>query len=148
MNTKGELVFVLRRRKHRPRGSVLVRKCRCREVGGEKFCAVCQLKMVLEGKTPGDVLWDVKPVEFIKRLKAQLLLFGREKCGALSYKSFRAGRATMMIRLGIPMGQVVLAGDWRSLSVLRYCVDEEMDPYRVMDMHMQDNEGSDDEEDD
>ena len=87
MNTKGELVLVLRRRKHRPRGFVLVRKCRCREVGGEKFCAVCQLRMVLEGKTPGDVLWEVKPVEFIKRLKAQLLLFGREKCDALSYKS-------------------------------------------------------------
>ena len=76
MNTKGELVLVLRRRKHRPRGSVLARKCRCREVCGEKFCAVCQLKLVLEGKTPEDVLWDVKPVEFIKRLKAQLLLFG------------------------------------------------------------------------
>ena len=56
----------------------------------------------------------------------------------------------MMIRLGIPMGQVVLAGDWRSLSVLRYFVEEEMDPYRVMDMHMQAsvNEGSDGDEDD
>ena len=150
MNTKGELVLVLRRRKHRPRGSVLVRKCRCREVGGEKFCAVCQMKKVLEGRCPGDMLWDLKPSESIKKSKAQLLLFGREKCGALSPTSFRAGRATMMIRQGIPLGQVVFAGYWRSLSVLRYLVEEEMDPYRVMNMHMQasDSEGSDGEEDD
>ena len=108
------------------------------------------MKKVLEGRCPGDVLWDVKPSEFIKKLKAQLQLFGREKCGAVAPRVFRAGRATMMIRQGMLFGQVVLAGDWRSFAVLLNLVEEEMDPYRVMNMHMQpsDNEGSDGEEDD
>ena len=65
-------------------------------------------------------------------------------------KEFSGGQSDNDDTTGVPLGQVVLAGDWRSLSVLRYLVEQEMDPYRVMDMHMQasDNEGSDGEEDD
>ena len=130
---------------------MLFRKCRCNQVGGPQFCAVCRVTKALQGVAPGMVLWQIKPLDFVKKLKCQLRVFGLEKCSAISPKSFRAGRATAMIKVGDPLGQVMLAGEWKSLSVLRYVNEEALDPYRVLDMQLDasDNEASDsDEEDD
>ena len=51
----------------------------------------------------------------------------------------------MMIRRCDPLGHILLMGEWKSLSVLRYIIDENVDPNRLMEMQFEalDNEGSD-----
>ena len=105
--------------------------------------------LILDEPTSGlDVESRQQLWELIKKLKCQLKLFGR-MCSGLSPKSFRAGRVTAIMKIGDPLGQVMLAGEWKSLSVLRYVNEEVVDPYRILDMQLEasDNEASAEDDD-
>ena len=58
----------------------------------------------------------------MRRFLAQL---GVEHFEAFTLKAFRAGKATALANSGAPLGQILLAGEWKSKAVLNY-VDEDV----------------------
>lgn len=116
-----KLVLVLACRKHRQEGSVLKFGCRCRPGFN---CLKCEIKPYLDKHTVGEKLWSFGPMEILKKCRDVL-----SKCGdriggeQLTFKSWRAGKATSMARAGFSLPEILTAGEWRSRAYLRYIVD-------------------------
>ena len=98
---KGNLVYRLKVRKDRRKGSTLTRSCRCAPVG-RLGCAVCCFKTFLADKEEGTLLWDFTPSNFTTTLKRQIVLTHIEGEGTFSLKAFRAGSATDLARRSQP----------------------------------------------
>ena len=65
--------------------------------------------------------------------------------GAMAFtrKAFRSGRATEMAAMGYTLGQVLAAGDWHSVAMLKYIRESEADAWECV---RQATEQSDEEE--
>lgn len=50
-------------------------------------------------------------------------MFGDEEGNDLTFKSWRAGKATAMARAGCSLPEILTAGEWKSRAYLRYIVD-------------------------
>ena len=123
--------FKMRRRKHRPKGSLLVRKCRCYQVGTQ-FCLPCCLEKSCYDKEPGDLLWCNKATDFAKRTKAALVALKVPEAENFTLKAFRAGKTTQMAREGDNLALILTAGEWKSASFARYADAEKIDEERTL----------------
>ena len=143
----GALVLKLRRRKHRRLGSTLSRTCSCKSktpvIRILKQCHVCWLKSFIKERDVGTNLWTYQPAEFSKRVKAQLALLRVKNGEHFTCKAFRAGKATSMAKLGSTLGEILRAGEWRSIAVQRYLDAEAIDPNKLLAAMM---EASDEED--
>jgi len=132
--SESELILRLRARKHRPRGSVLRKKCECASVGG-KACALCFMKRhVLETKPrPGDRVFDGKASAFLKTLRRLLILLDIPGGELFTLKAFRAGRASELARGGASWQTLQAAGEWRGMSPLSYVAHAAIDDAAFLD---------------
>jgi len=132
IDKKGELKFVMRKRKHRPNGSVLTRTCRCREV---KVCWVCAATKLLSTMVPGQLLWSLKSTVMLQAIRSQLDVLGEGRgASLLTWKSWRAGKATQLARDGHGLGSILNAGEWsrEGRSWDRYCNVDAVNPGAVL----------------
>ena len=121
--TSGEAVVLrLTSRKNRPRGSLLRRRCRCKQMRGSQFCIFHRLAERMAGKKPGESLWNFKAHEALARIRGSLSAVGYMGT-SMSWKGFRAGKASCMAAQGCTIGEILTAGEWKSRALLAY-VDE------------------------
>ena len=126
-----KVCFRMRRRKRRPRGSLLIRRCRCNQVGAQ-FCLPCRLEKIVIDKELGGMLWNYTGTDFAKRTKAALVALRVSVAEHFTLKSFMAGTATQMAREGDNLALILAAGGWRSASFARYADAEKIDEERAL----------------
>jgi len=128
VNSAGNVSFRMRRRKHRPAGSLLTRGCCCGK--GELPCFACEFTRRYEQAEVGQPLWNFRPAEFIARVRAALRELDCESAARdITFKSWRAGRATELARTGHRLGEILKAGEWAGAAVaFRYMDTDEIDP--------------------
>ena len=67
-----------------------------------------------------------------------------DKCKDISFKSWRAGRATELLKENVPVAQIFEMGEWKGAkSVVRYADEDVIDPVKLMEAAI---DYSDDEE--
>ena len=112
-----ELHIRLARRKHRPRGSLMVRQCCCGRnpytgVKDAKYtpvvviCPVCLWKQQLENRAyrPGELLFQFPSAQFLAGFKQRSAF---EHACTLRTKSWRAGHATVMADWNVGLGALL-----------------------------------------
>ena len=90
---------------------------------------LCKLKVFLDKIQVGEQVWSFTFREFMAKCKEGLSANGAT-AGAqlLSFKSWRAGKATELVKAGAGVGEVFLSGDLSSASYIRYAQFELLDP--------------------
>ena len=58
---------------------------------------------------------------FRRVLRRLLTLLGHNDASQVTPKSFRAGRATSLAASGHSIGEILIAGEWKSSAFLKYC---------------------------
>ena len=67
-----------------------------------------------------------------------------EQCKDISFKSWRAGKATELLKANVPVAHIFDMGEWKAAkSVVRYADEDAIDPVKLMEAAI---EGSDDED--
>ena len=129
----GRLVIRWRQRKNRPQGSFIIRPCDC-HVDGPQYCLCCRMKPIIAASEVGWRLWpsDYRPESMMKLLKARLLVLGHKHHAVITWRAFRAGRATYMAAAGYGLGAILIAGDWASAGVFKYMKEELADHEECM----------------
>ena len=117
---KGELVFVLSKRKNRLHGSRLARHCWCNRMR-HALCPIhvfgAWIKTLPPGTAPfGRVSADRALAELRRRLAA--LRVGRPS--EFRLHDFRGGHATDMAEFGRPLNIILQAGEWKSAAFTAY----------------------------
>ena len=100
------------------------RKCMCAEVDAQ-FCVVCRVAACKHDL--GDRLIMESSQCLLKKMRRFLALLQIPDAELFTWKAFRSGRATEMAAQGYTLGQVLLAGDWQSVAMLRYIKESEAD---------------------
>ena len=125
LDREGRVNLRLLKRKHRPRGSLMLRPHTC---GGltqrASFCLACRLKITLAQTSYGEVLFPAKPSKIMQDIKANSLSLSFNPEG-ISWKSFRAGHATHLAACGCDIKLIMAAGEWKSRAFLDY-IDADM----------------------
>jgi hypothetical protein len=129
----GALVLRLKRRKHRPEGSLLSRRCLCRTRGPSR-CPPHRLMPFLEKFKVGERLWAWTPAEFARIMKRMLSLLLTPGADNFSLKAFRAGKATELAKAGSALGTILAAGEWKSTAFMRYVDEDAVDASTVLGM--------------
>ena len=137
-STGDALHFVLRTRKHRQEGSRLKIFCTCHS---EQFCLKCDFEKNYNEVPQGQTLWEHNSAQLFRLIKEQLRFLGVAEYNEFSWKSFRAGKATEMANDGFGLGQILLAGEWRSVSFLRYLDIEKVNPCRLLCNALDESDG-------
>jgi hypothetical protein len=141
LDSSGSLVLRLQRRKHRPMGSVLKRRCLCASVG-PKRCVVHRAGQMLQSKPVGSPLFKFSAKQFLDILRSLLGEVGAQFPLLHTLKTFRAGKATALAEAGAPLGQILAAGEWKSKAFLNYVDEDVFDSVQFLSQAM---ENSDDE---
>ena len=131
----GALVLRLQRRKHRPQGSLLSRRCLCGTVGPNR-CPPHRLGPFLSRKSVGEKLWEWSSSDFKNLVRRLLVLLSVPDAERFSLKAFRAGKATELARSGNALGTILAAGEWRSNAFMRYVDEDAVDSSTVLGMVM------------
>jgi len=116
----------LRRRKHRPQGSLLDRQCECHILPDSCFCPVhcISLRYTDSGQR---VFPDMTARAAKRKLVKYLSLLGHPGAQTASLRCFRGSKATNLALSGRTLPQVLAAGEWRSQAVLAYADEQAFD---------------------
>ena len=133
MDGGGALVLRLRRRKHRPEGSLLSRRCLC-QTHGPGRCPPHRLSPYLSKFKVGERLWGWTPAEFTRLMKRMLSLLLAPDAEKFSLKAFRAVKATELAKAGSALGSILAAGEWKSTAFMRYVDEDAVDASAVLGM--------------
>ncbi len=110
-----------------------------------KHCLVCAARVYITGSEAGTLLWEFKSAPTLQLLRTQIGLSGSaEGRRSLTWKSWRAGKATQLAKDGRSIGQILLAGEWKSASFDRYVDTGLIDPSALLQVAL---DQSDDEAD-
>lgn len=144
---KKELVFVMKTRKNRPRGSVLRRQCYCpaRKDDKTKSCMVCRMEVLIADITVDEVVWTFAAQQFLKTTREQLARIG---CGdgarLMTFKAYRGGKATDLAKAGVSLGYICKEAEWKQSAGAwdRYLDEDKVDPAKIIDamFELSDNE--------
>ena len=93
------------------------------------------MKKLTNKLVPGDVIWDFHQKKTLDLIKMQLAELGCEEGARLvSWKSWRAGKASEMLKAGDSMGTLLTAGEWseKAFAWQRYAnPDMDVDMHRI-----------------
>jgi len=135
-----KFVNIMAKCKNRPRGSVLRRCCHCQRKGNQ-VCVVCDMTKLLKDKVPGDLVWKFDGARLISMIKTQLGMLGsKDGEKSFSWKSFRGGKATDMAKCGLSLGEILLAGEWRSRAFERYVDADRIVPIEIPEEAIKDSD--------
>ena len=131
----GALCLRLQRRKNRPQGSLLRRRCTCPSQGF-RFCVVHRLRPFLAQLQPTEPLWSFDSGAALKKLRRLLTLSQVPSAPEFTFKAFRAGKATALAAAGKSVGTILQAGEWRSAAFLNYVDTDVVDQAQLLDQAM------------
>ena len=116
----------LRRRKHRPQGSLMVRQCECHNLPDSCFCPVhcISLRYMDSGQR---VFPDMTARTAKRKLVKYLSLLEHPGAQTASLRCFRGSKATNLALSGRTLPQVLAAGEWKSQAVLAYADEQAFD---------------------
>ena len=80
----------------------------------------------------GDRLTRVAPARLLALIRAALTVAGVQKAPEATFNMFRAGHAHALAMAGESLRAILLAGEWTSAALLRYCLENEIDHSRFM----------------
>ena len=127
-----DTVFVrLRRRKHKPTGSVLKRACMCASTSSQ-FCIVRLLQKFLAGCAPGTKLWHVSASQFSRQFRAQSGTIGHLRAQEVTLRAFRRSMATQLAKDGRKLEAIFAAGEWQGAAVLHYMKSKDVDEAQLL----------------
>lgn len=129
----------LARRKNKPRGSVLCRKCWCRE--SQLTCPVHILGAWLE-KLPSGArpFVHLGAGAALAALRRSLTVLGISSPQSYKLHDFRRGHAHHLAACGQPLHVILRAGEWRSAAFLAYLDVCELDTRAVLEAHWVDSD--------
>ena len=139
VTSKKELVFVMKTRKNRPRGSVLRRQCYCpaREVDDKtRSCLVCRMEVLLADIPLEEIVWTFAAQPFLKTTREQLARIG---CGdgarLMTFKAYRGGKVTDLAQAGVSLGYICKEAEWKKSARAcdRYVDEDKVDPAKILD---------------
>jgi len=121
-----ELVIRLRRRKHRQAGSPLNGSCSGKKTNDLETCAVLSRLVWInaQGVRQGEHILRMRDGSqppagrALSALKQVLGVLGVPNAAAVSFKAFRAGKATSMASSGYTPAQILYAGEGRSSAYI------------------------------
>ena len=116
---------------NRPRGSLLRRPCTCQK--DPRFCVVHLAERALMHKQIGQKLWSGMPSHFIKILRCFLGQLKVPHPELFTPKAFRAGKATALAAAGSNLGDILMAGEWKSAAFLAYIDETSVDQAAFLD---------------
>ena len=122
----------LQRRKNRSHGSLLTRRCRCSTLASD-VCVYHRALFFLQRFTVGDCLFDFNHQKFLKDVRRFSVILGMPHASDITFKSFRAGKATQLAAQGVSLGDIVNAGEWKSNAFLRYVDEDLIGPNGLLD---------------
>ena len=140
--TADALSLRLRRRKNKEGGSVLVRKCWCKQC--KLTCPVHVLGLYFVACGAGS-----QPFAFFHArsalgiLRSWLKVMGVKDASFYRTHDFRRGHARDMLRAGARLHEILRAGEWRSAAFLKYLDKVELECEATLLDHV--NESSDEE---
>jgi hypothetical protein len=121
-----QLFMKLRKRKHRPAGSLLIRSCTCGSGTESRTCPVHCLS--LRYTDPGSQIFPgMTGTKARKKLTRYLTMMRVPSAQSTTLKVFRASRATNLALQGKPLAHILQAGEWKSAAVLAYASEEAFD---------------------
>ena len=100
-----------------------------------EFCAThtyLEFKGRKDWKVGDQFFPSCSPVKELASLKRVLCLIGAPNYSCMTWKSVRAGRASAMAAAGCTLGEILGAGEWRSMAYLRYVSEEVADAGQVL----------------
>ena len=136
------LVLVLRRRKNKPGGSRIARKCSCHH--SVHSCVYHLLGSMLDGTRCGSrVFPGITPAAATEALRKLLAATGTENVRMYRPHDLRRGHADDLRKAGAPLWQILAAGEWRSPAFLEYMDLHRMEAQLVLDGCMDEEPESD-----
>lgn len=115
-----EITLYLRRRKNRPGGSVLTRRCWCAEY--RDTCPVHVLGAFFKGKRPGEkVFHGVTAALALQELRSMLHELGIPNAPAYRTHDLRRGHAKDLQLSNAPLSVILRAGEWRHPGITYSC---------------------------
>ena len=125
-----EVLFVrIRRRKHRPHGSLLRSPCTCNK--GRRLPCVVHAFLTLR-LAVGELIVAEAPHSALATLRRQLSELAVADPKAYAFKVFRCGCATAMVARGDSLATILAAGEWKSSAFLSYVNESEVDRVRFV----------------
>ena len=124
---KGIAFIRLQQRKHRPRGSLLKRPCRCNQTH-RQGCLACRLTKFLPAFKPGQRLWpNTTAYAFMKVMRMVLQGTGKPEAQRITLKTFRASKATHLAKEGKGLCYILELGEWKGKAALHYMNEQALD---------------------
>lgn len=130
-----QIVLHLARRKNRPQGSVLSRKCWCSSC--KRTCPIHVLAVFL-----GQFDAGAQPFANISRgsalagLKAMMSALRIPKAGSYRTHDFRRGHTKDLAESGSSLAEILRAGEWSSPAFLHYLNVDELEDGAVIEAHL------------
>ena len=100
---------------------------------GPQFCVFHRLEKVFAANSPGSCLWNFNSFQTLKTLRNTIKCVSSANANQLSWKAFRAGKATQMAASGCDLGRILEAGEWRSRAFVKYIDESAIDGARLLD---------------
>ena len=96
---------------------------------------------LLKDKVPSDLVWKFDGARLISMIKTQLGMLGsKDGEKSFSWKSFRGGKATDMAKCCLSLGEILLAGEWRSRAFERYVDADRIVPIEIPEEAIKDSD--------
>ena len=105
------------------------RKCSCQETVRSETCAVHSLwDRFVAPMADGEALFsNIAPNFARSRLRQLLAALGVANAGKYATHDFRRGHAQDLLESGVTLAQILVAGQWRSASFLKYLKEAELE---------------------
>ena len=138
------LVLKLARRKNKAHGSTLRRACAC--PASRWMCPVHTLGEWLGSQAAGTKPFAHLRADVARRqLRERLTWSGVKDAPAYSLHDFRRGHAMDLASAGGTLKTILAAGEWTSPAFLKYLDIAELEEQAVLQAHVDDSDGSEDE---
>ena len=107
-----------------------MRACSCATTPG--LCVYHLAAVVLEGRRPGELLWEVLPREVLAHTRRYMTLLRIRDAERVTLKSYRMGQASSLAAEGASLSVILESGEWRSKAVLSYLPPEKIDEMKML----------------
>ena len=138
-----EIILDLKRRKNRPGGSRLIRRCWCHDC--KETCPLHVLGKYMRSLGDGSRPFALyTPGRALQLLRSYLAIIGVSEAQSYRTHDLRRGHARDLQVRGASLMEILRAGEWRSPAFLNYLDLEELERDAVVEAHLGESSDSDD----
>ena len=134
-----DIVLRLRRRKNKPSGSVISRRCLCRQC--ETICPFHTLLPLLNSSDEGGrIFGTISASSALRVLRSILEVLGVSDAALYRTHDLRRGHCMDLLESGAPLATILKASEWRSPAFLSYVDMEQLERDAVIQAHLDDSD--------